>query len=159
MKLFIILAIAGVSFYSCVYDPPIKGVHIYIENQTDEFLYVVSDSLKEGDRLICYDTAYVNGKQYIAARGNYIPPFSKYNLFLSELEIKNLADRKVDVQNLYIIPGKNCNVLMDSIIKNNLFRTVDILYNKLSVDSAYYLFIWKDNIKFTTDFDFKNNDN
>lgn len=122
-------------------------------------MYIVADSLTGNNNLICYDTAYVNGKQYIAARGNYIPPFSKYRFFLSEQQIGSLVGRKADVQNLYMTPGENCNVPMDSIVKNNLFRTVDILYNKRSVDSMYYLFIWKDDIKLTTDFDFKKNNN
>lgn len=160
MKLLAILVITGASFHSCIYDPPKKGVSIFIENQTNDFLYIVPDSLAANNYLVRYDTAYVNGRQYITAKGNYIPPFSKYAYFLGEQHIKNLAGRKENVQNLYIIPGENCHMPIDSIVENNLFRKTGIPYQTLSIDSTYYLFIRKNSIELTTDFDLKRrNDN
>lgn len=155
MKLLVIFVIVTVSVCSCIYDPPKKGISVFIENQTNEFLYIVPDSLKANNYLICYDTAYVNGQQYITAKGNYIPPFSKYEYFLSEQHIMDLVNQKKEAQNIYIVLEKNLNMITDSIIERNLFKKVDIFYKKLSVDSTYHLFIWKDNIKFTADFDWQ----
>lgn len=139
----------------CVYDPPPKGITVFIENQTDEFVYIASDSLKVKSYLACYDTAHVNGQQYIAANSNYVPPFSKYGYFLTEEHKQDLMTRKTEALNLYIISGTICNTPVDSIVEHHLFRKEVISYKNLHIDSTYHLFIWKDKIKFTSDFDWK----
>lgn len=155
MKLLLFFAAASVMVCSCVYDPPQKGISIFIENQTDEFLYIAPDSLQANSYLACYDTAVVNGQQYIIAKGSYIPPFSKYEYFLTTQHMKKLKDLKMEVQPLYIVPGKHCNAMTDSIIKNSLFKKAEIPYAKLDADSTYYLFVWKDKTSFTATFDRK----
>ncbi len=62
---------------------PSPGKDIFIENQTDNFVFVI-DSLTGAGYPRIYDTSLVTGRKYIGSIPNCIPRFHKWRKFLSD---------------------------------------------------------------------------
>ena len=104
MKQFIFILGATI-LNSCVYDPPLKGYDVFIENQTNDFIFV-TDTLPETGTLNLYDTFSVNNKAYILAKGNYIPKYNKWVYFIPQQKLKETETNHNEVF-LYFITSKN----------------------------------------------------
>lgn len=154
MRKFVYILIV-ILFNSCVYDPPLHGFNIIIENQSDNFVYVI-DSLPESGKIILYDTFSVNKKIYISAKGNLIPKYSKWNLFITEqeLKLKNTQNNKLT---LYFISSENQNKNYKEIRKNELFRVFHLNIKDVKVNSINYIFYLNDTICLSHEFNMEKN--
>lgn len=136
----------------CVYDPPVKGKEIIISNQTDNYIFVV-DSLNQTGNLNLYDTFLVNKKPYISAMGNYIPKFSAWTYFFSDIRYEKIKREHSDKLSLYFIRKENQNKPMQEIVSNKLYDSVYLNVSELKKDTINHIFYYGDSIVVTYKFE------
>jgi hypothetical protein len=94
---------------SCVYDPPQKGIDIWIHNQTEKPLMLM-DSLNSEAKI--FDTAKVNNRMFIERPGNYMSEYATHNKFYSETFIDILKLKNQNFIRLYIFGENHSKVIL-----------------------------------------------
>ena len=107
--------------FSC----PSAGKEIIIENQTDNFVFVI-DSLTGPGSLKIYDTFSVNNRKYIGSRPNCIPRFDKWQNFLSREDVRVLEEKGVSEFKFYFIIKDNINKPIKEISHYRLYDSIQI---------------------------------
>jgi hypothetical protein len=124
---------------SCNYDPPPKGVQVYIENQTNKIIFV-SQSFLEDTIINLYDTFYVNNRLQIEANGRLVYGYTKYNLFLSDLDIKKMS--KDSLFTIYFLKEKSLNLSPKEVRKNKLYDSLILNINDIRKNQVNHVFIY-----------------
>jgi hypothetical protein len=138
--------------FSCVYDPPQKGKEIFIHNQTDKPLIII-DSLTAFQTKL-YDTATVNGRIYISRETNYMTEYDLYSKILSDFELEDLKNKKINKITIYII---DTGALRDTSSQITVNRSFDINIDTLIKYDLNHLFIIKDTILLEHDYSYFTN--
>ena len=148
---FIFFVIVAVVLFSCIYDPPLRGKNVFIENQTDDYIFV-ADSLKGYGFLKFYDTLRINGNEYISAEPNYISPFTKWQNFISEMEFKTMKNNNITQMIFYFIKGENVLRPIEKIRTNKLYDSITINLVELEQNDLNYIFYYKDSVTLNHEF-------
>jgi hypothetical protein len=114
----------SLSFFSCVYDPPREGKRIYIENQTENFIYFIDSLTGTNPRL--YDTFLLNEKRHIRTTSGYIPKFDNRYHFVSKTKTDWLKKRGVANLTYYFIHDSNAVRSLSEISALKLYDSIQI---------------------------------
>lgn len=136
---------------SCVYDPPKKGIDIFIHNQTGKQI-VIADSLGADVKL--YDTAKVNNRVFVNRLGNYMAEYTTYNKFFSQTVIDSFKKHNHNYITLYILDENHLPDSAGKFIFSNPYRSFDINMDTISNYKLNHLFIYKDTILFEHRYDY-----
>ena len=140
----------------CVYDPPVRGKDIFIENQTDDYIYVCDDINKQ-TFLKLHDTFLINDKKYIAALPNYIPKFSKWNYFISEAKQQEIKNKNNDIVRLFFIRQRDIEKNINLISKDGLYTKFEINLSDIQNHQINYIFYYHDSIFIAHEYRVKKN--
>lgn len=153
MRFYIFVLLFTITFQSCVYDPPQKGSEIIIENQSSRKLYIFDSLPNVETGITLMDTFSVNNRNYIANKTMVVNAFDKYIYFLSDTSVENERNDKVYAKSIFVVGDSAIRQTYTTIIKQNLYKKIDIEFANISKDSANYLFIYPDSIYFTKQYD------
>lgn len=131
--------------FSCIYDPPLRGKDVFVENQTENYI-LVSDSLKGNGSFIIYDTFLVNKSRYISCKPNYISPFTKWQNFISEKKTKALKNDSIKQIIFYFIKREDVFRPVEEIRTNNLYDSINLNLDEIERNELNYVFYYGDSI-------------
>lgn len=145
-----------ISLSSCICDPPLKGKDIFIENQTNDYVFV-TDSLQGSQYFTIYDTFLLNGKIYISSLPNYIPKFNKWQSFLSEIEFSDMKSRGNSQSTYYFIKKENILFSIEQIRSKKLYDSINISLEEIVKNNLNYIMYYGDSIIFNHEFSISRN--
>jgi hypothetical protein len=95
----------------------------------------------------------VNGKSYIAARGNYIPKFTTWNYFFPEIRHKKMKAGHSDTLSFYFIGREDENKPVQEIATNKLYKIVHLKADEVKENQINRIFYYGDSIVVSHIFD------
>ena len=146
---FLIILVSG-----CIYDPPLKGKEIFIENQTNDFVYVL-DSLPGKGGVSVYDTFSVDNKVYISAKPNYISKYNKWAYFFSERKYKSMKSNRETKIHFYFIVQKDLDKTWEELKDKKLYKIINIDIDEINEKPVNHIFYYTDSINITHEYNFK----
>jgi hypothetical protein len=139
------------SAYSCVYDPPLGGKDIFIENQTDDYVFVI-DSLNGSGYFAINDTLFVNNNIYISTSANYIPRFDRWQSFISNTKIGSLKGKDKLQVTYYFIKKETVFSYIERIRGDNLYDSITISLDEIEKNELNYITYYGDSIILSHEF-------
>lgn len=137
---------------SCVYDPPQKGLEIFIHNQTSRFVYV-TDSLPPSGYLTPYDTLLVNSNVFIMKEGNYIAEYDQMVYFFSKNRFDYLKAKKIHKLILFFIREEDIGKPNDQLRQEKGYKIFEVGIDEVWKNSINHIFYYGDSIHLSHNYD------